>query len=61
MGSDSAFGEPFYGKEVKEKCVNCGVETPYTVNTHIDQRKNYIEGAGQLCSGCYEEIYNKNK
>lgn len=42
-----------------EKCISCGVETPYTINTHIDMRKNYIEGAGQLCAGCYEKIYNK--
>jgi len=45
--------------EEKEKCVSCKKETPYTITTHIDQRKNYVEGAGQLCPGCYEEIYNK--
>ena len=60
MGSDTPFNEPFYGekvKEEKEKCVSCGVETPYTINTHIDLRKHYVEGAGQLCTGCYEKIY----
>lgn len=44
--------------EMKEKgeydtCVLCGVETPYKRNTHIDLRIGYIEGAGQLCSKCY--------
>ena len=46
-------------EEEKDKCVSCGKETEYTKTTHIDQRKNYIVGAGQLCPGCYEEIYNK--
>jgi len=58
MGTDTPFEEPFYGSE-KEKCVSCGVETPYTINTHIDMRKHYIEGAGQLCGKCYEKLYNK--
>ena len=44
-------------KEEKEKCVMCGEETPYTKDTHIDLRKYYIEGAGQLCEKCYNEIY----
>jgi hypothetical protein len=43
----------------REKCVSCGSETPYTINTPIDMRKNYIEGAGQLCDECYEKTYNK--
>lgn len=42
-----------------EKCISCGAETPYTITTHIDQRKHYIEGAGQLCVKCYNETYNK--
>jgi len=44
---------------VYELCVNCGIETPYTINTHIDYRQHYIEGAGQLCAKCYNDIYNK--
>jgi len=58
MGSDTPFEEPFYGTE-KEKCVSCGKETEYKITDHIDLRKNYIEGAGQLCPGCYNEIYKK--
>ena len=46
-------------EEKKDKCIHCKKETEYTITTHIDQRKNYIEGAGQLCPGCYEEIYKK--
>lgn len=61
MGSDSPFGEPFHGekpKEKKEKCVSCGKETIYTIDTHIDLRKNYVEGAGQLCDDCGKKIYD---
>jgi hypothetical protein len=32
-----------------DKCVICGKDTPYTKDTHIDVRVNYVEGAGQLC------------
>jgi hypothetical protein len=38
----------------KDKCVICGVETPYEFETHIDLRIGYIEGAGQLCKVCYD-------
>lgn len=39
----------------KDKCIICGVETPYDYDTHIDLRMGYIEGAGQLCSACYRK------
>lgn len=47
----------------KEKCVvrSCKKETPYTKETHIDGRRNYIEGIGQLCENCYQNIYGKLK
>jgi len=35
-----------------EECVVCGAKTPYTRETPIDERKDYIEGIGQLCSEC---------
>jgi len=41
----------------KDKCVMCGGKTPYDKNTHIDNRKYYIEGAGQMCEGCHTRIY----
>lgn len=33
----------------KDVCVICGNITPYTIETHIDNRIGYIEGAGQGC------------
>jgi len=39
-----------------DKCVICGAQTPYTKDTHIDQRLNYIEGCGQLCSECAKKV-----
>ena len=44
-------------KEEKEKCVSCDRETQYTKDTPIEKRFYYIEGAGQLCGLCYNEIY----
>ena len=41
----------------KDKCVMCGGKTPYDKDTHIDNRKYYIEGAGQMCEGCHTRIY----
>jgi len=40
----------------KEMCVSCWKQTEYEVNTPIDQRRNYLEGAGQLCEKCAEEL-----
>ena len=42
---------------VKDKCVMCGATTPYTKDTHIDERLHYIEGAGQMCKDCHTKIY----
>jgi hypothetical protein len=39
----------------KDHCILCGVETPYDFETHVDLRMRYIDGAGQLCSKCYDE------
>ena len=44
-------------KSVKDKCVMCGAKTEYDKETHIDNRKNYIEGAGQMCQPCHQRIY----
>jgi len=32
-----------------DKCVICGEQSPYKVDTHIDLRVGYVEGAGQGC------------
>ena len=37
----------------KDLCIMCGKETAYDFETHIDLRVGYVEGAGQLCNGCY--------
>lgn len=42
---------------VKDRCVLCGQETVYESQTPINQREFYIEGAGQLCRGCFRKIY----
>ena len=36
-----------------EICILCGEETTVDINTHVDYRTGYIEGAGQLCVKCY--------
>lgn len=48
-------------KVEKEKCIVCEAETPYTVETPIDKRYYYVEGAGQLCEHCYDQIYIHGK
>lgn len=40
-----------------DKCVNCGKETEYPKDAHVDFRDDYIEGAGQLCKDCRKKIY----
>jgi hypothetical protein len=46
-------------KNEKEKCVSCEKETNVPKNLNIDFRKNYVEGAGQLCDECHDKIYGK--
>jgi hypothetical protein len=41
----------------KELCIRCGKETPYDTNTPITLRRYYIEGSGQVCLLCYQELY----
>lgn len=45
----------------KDKCVLCGQETAYDFKTPIMQREFYVEGAGQLCRKCFQELYSKKK
>ena len=44
-----------------EICVCCGAETEYGKETPIAERFGYIEGAGQLCRGCFREVYGKSQ
>ena len=39
----------------KDTCILCGVETQYEMDVNIDYRTGYIEGAGQLCSKCWDK------
>jgi|688.fasta_scaffold551518_2 hypothetical protein len=42
-----------------EKCVVCDKETNMSKNLNIDHRQFYIEGAGQLCKTCYDNLDNR--
>ena len=33
-------------------CVLCKEPTNYKISDHIDKRRDYIEGMGQVCSRC---------
>ncbi len=43
-------------KEEIEKCVICHKKTEYLKSTPIDQRKHYVEGCGQVCENCANEM-----
>ena len=49
----------FLHPPMKDNCVTCNKETLYRIDDPIDMRIGYIEGAGQLCLDCYDEIYIK--
>lgn len=42
-----------------ERCVCCGKATTILKTRDVNRRKEYIEGAGQLCRQCFYEIYGK--
>ncbi len=42
----------------KDRCVLCRKETEYYKDTHINFRERYVEGSGQLCPGCYRQVYD---
>jgi len=43
---------------IYENCILCKNECPEKINTDINNRLYYIEGAGQLCNFCYKDLYN---
>jgi|TARA_B110000914_G_scaffold226249_1_gene250037 hypothetical protein len=43
----------------KDTCISCEVETKYAFDTSIEYRTHYVEGAGQLCEKCYNDITGK--
>ena len=57
LGPTSVYQKMKNKEPKKDKCVSCGVETQYDEFDHIDFRNFYIEGAGQLCVKCFNDIY----
>ena len=43
----------------KDRCIKCDVETPYHMDVNIEYRNFYIEGAGQLCKECYDDLFEE--
>ena len=41
----------------KELCIRCNKPTPYHPETPITLRRYFVEGSGQLCPLCYQELY----
>jgi len=39
-----------------EICVSCGGITDIPKDMHIDFRRNYIQGAGQVCPKCADNL-----
>ena len=44
-----------------EVCILCHKITDCPIDTPIDLRKTYIEGAGHLCEDCFEKVYDQEK
>jgi len=44
-----------------ERCVCCWKQLDILKSTPIYHRKHYVQGCGQLCEDCYEEIMNCKK
>lgn len=44
-------------QSMNEICVRCGKETEYDINTPIEVRRWYVEGAGQLCEDCWYKLW----
>jgi hypothetical protein len=42
-----------------DSCVFCNKDTGVPSCSNVDMRKNYIDGAGQLCDECFVRIYDK--
>ncbi len=40
-----------------ETCIMCGIQTDIPISLPIDQRENYVCGAGQLCESCKNELW----
>ena len=47
--------------ENMEECVSCGTQTDINIDTHVNYRRHYISGVGQLCASCGEKYDNPNE
>jgi len=48
-------------KMILEKCVCCGTVTAYFKNTSVKNRLYYVNGCGQLCKKCHDELFRKQQ
>jgi len=42
-----------------ERCISCNTIIAINKSTPIKERLYYIQGSGQLCRDCHEEVYPK--
>ncbi|MBR1634115.1 MAG: hypothetical protein IJ682_03530 [Lachnospiraceae bacterium] len=54
------FRIPERRKHEAEYCVICHRQMDIPKNMPVGQRRNYYEGAGQICDSCWEMIYGSN-
>ena len=47
--------------ENMEECVSCGPQPDINIDTHVNYRRHYISGVGQLCASCGEKYDNPNE
>lgn len=50
-----------FEKKDFEICILCKKLTDIPKDLHIDKRKNYVEGVGQLCDDCAQKICYSNE
>lgn len=43
---------------IKDVCILCHQDTPYTVTTGLHVRQHYVLGFGQMCAPCYYSANN---
>lgn len=58
---ENRINKEFVSKDGHDLCVVCKIPTPYKTETPIEQRDNYVEGCGQLCTEDYNKIFLESK
>ena len=56
MRTDKGKTEPQHSVG-KERCILCGRLAEAAKDQPLSEREYYIQGAGQLCKACYQELY----